>query len=164
MLQRTLLALAAFTCLAAQAHEVTKPSGARAVVAPAKANGSGVVLRYEVPPRIELHQAANVTLRLSGVDASDASVEIRAPAGLAVAPPAAAVRALPRGVETTLVLSVTPTAHGVHYLDVFTRQHGRLTAQSIAISTGTATPQHLKRAGTAQTTPSGERIVSLPAQ
>lgn len=165
-MQRTLIALtAALACTAAHADESVKPAAARATatVAPAKHNGSGIVLAYEAPARAELNQASVLTLRLSGIAAEGASIELRAPAGLTVTPSGGTI-ALPRGVETTLALSVTPTAHGVHYLDVFTRQNGRISAHSIAVSTGTATTQHLKRAGSAQTTPSGERIVSLPAR
>ena len=164
MLQRTILAIAAvLACTGAVAHDGAKSAAVRSAPAAAKPNGSGVALRYEVPARVELNRPVTLTLRLSGVDSSDAAVEIRVPAGLSVTP-APAATALARGVETTLTLAVTPTAHGVHYLDVFTRQHGRLTAHSIAVSTGTSTTQHLKRAGNVQATPSGERVVSLPAQ
>lgn len=165
MLQRTILALAAVLAFTgAGAHEAAKTAPAeRGVLAAAKPNGSGIALRVQAPARVGLDQPAAVTLRLSGIDATDASVEIRAPAGLAVTPAPATV-ALPRGVETTLTLSVVPTAHGVHYLDVFTRQHGRVSAHSIAVTTGTSTTQHLKATGSAQTTPSGERVISLPAQ
>jgi hypothetical protein len=165
MLQRTILALAAvLACTGVGAREADKAAPAdRGALAAAKPNGSGIALRVQAPARVDLGQPATVTLRLAGVDAPDASVEVRAPAGLTITPSPAAV-ALPRGVETTLTLSVVPTTHGVHYLDVFTRQHGRLTAHSIAVSTGTATTQHLKATGTVQTTPAGERVISLPAQ
>jgi len=71
--------------------------------------------------------------------------------------------ALPRDRETTLELRVTPQADGVHYLDVFTTQNGRSSAQSVALKVGNAVAA-MKRNGAAQTTPSGEKIISLPAQ
>lgn len=145
-------------------HKAAKQGGW--TVAPAKPQGSGIVLRYDVPARLSVGQAAPVRLRFSRVSADDARVELKVPDGVSVTladGSAATSVALPRDRETTLELRVTPKNDGVHYLDVFTTQNGRSSAQSVALRVGSAAAA-MKRNGAAQTTPSGERVISLPAQ
>jgi hypothetical protein len=145
-------------------HRATKQG--RWSIAPDKPNGSGVQLRYDVPARLSVGQTATVRLRFDRVSADGARVELKAPDSvtitLADGSDAASV-ALPRERETTIDLRVTPQADGMHYLDVFTTQGGRSSAQSVALKVGSASAA-MKRNGQAQTTPSGEKIISLPAQ
>jgi len=134
--------------------------------APSKPSGSGVRLRYEVPARLNVGQTATVRLRFDRVAAEGARVELKAPPGVTmtlVDGGDASGVALPRGRDTTLELRVTPQTDGVHYIDVITTQDGRGGAQSVALKVGTGAPQ-LKQHGAAQTTPSGEKVISLPAQ
>ena len=133
--------------------------------AAAKPNGSGVRLAYNVAP-MQPGRVGSVQLRLSGVTADDARVEWRAPAGGVVtsaAVGAATSMSLPRGQVTTQLLDVTAAADGMAYLDVFTTQGGRTTAQSVPLKVGSGAIV-LKREGTAQTMPSGEKVISLPSQ
>jgi hypothetical protein len=145
-------------------HKAIK-QGAWTVV-PAKPQGSGIVLRHDVPTRLSVGQTATVRLRFDRVIADGARVELKAPDNVTITladGSAATSVALPRDRETTLELRVTPQADGVHYLDVFTTQNGRSSAQSVALKIGSAAAA-MKRNGAAQTTPSGEKIISLPAQ
>lgn len=135
-------------------------------LAPAKPQGSGIVLRHDVPTRLSVGQTATVRLRFDRVSADGARVELKAPDGVTITladGSAATSVALPRDRATTLELRVTPQADGVHYLDVFTSQNGRSSAQSVALKVGTAAAA-MKRNGVAQTTPAGEKVISLPAQ
>jgi hypothetical protein len=70
---------------------------------------------------------------------------------------------LQRGESRTLNIDVPPQADGVHYLDVVTTQAGRTSVQSVPLKVGSGRAA-LKPEGRPQTTPSGEKIISLPAQ
>lgn len=134
-----------------------------------KANGSGIRLHYRVAPAMQPGQPGSVELRFSGISESDARAEWRAPAGSVMTDsrggPASASNSasLPAGQTTTVQLQVTPAADGRAWLDVFTSQGGRSSAQQIPLQVGSGTLL-LKREGTVMTTPSGERIISLPSQ
>jgi hypothetical protein len=133
--------------------------------AAAKHNGSGVRLDYSVPAALSPGRTGSVQLRFSGVSGDDARVEWRAPAGSSVSSAslgAATSMALPRGQVTTVLLDVTPTADGMAYLDVFTSQGGRTSAQQVPLKVGSGAVV-LKRDGAAQTSPSGEKVISLPS-
>lgn len=133
--------------------------------AAAKHNGSGIRLSYIVPAGMQPGQSARVQLQFSGVTADDASVEWRGPAGSNVSSAqlgAASSMALPAGQVTAISLDITPAADGMAYLDVFTSQGGRGSAQSVPLKVGSGAV-HLKREGTMQTAPSGEKVISLPS-
>ncbi|MEO6362890.1 MAG: hypothetical protein ABIO71_06650 [Caldimonas sp.] len=133
--------------------------------ASAKANGSGVRLSYNVPLALLPGRTGSVQLQFSGVTGDDARVEWRAPEGSSVSSAVlgtATSMALPRGETTTVLLDVTPAADGMAYLDVFTTQGGRTTAQSVPLKVGTGAIR-LKREGTLLTSPSGEKVISLPS-
>ncbi len=130
-----------------------------------KHNGSGIRLEYSVPTTFSPGRTGTVQLRFSGVTADDARVEWRAPAGGSVSSAAlgaATSLALPRGEVTTVLLDVTPAADGMAYLDVFTSQGGRTSAQSVPLKVGSGAVS-LKRDGTMQTMPLGEKVISLPS-
>lgn len=133
--------------------------------ATAKHNGSGVRLAYAVPAGLQPGQTGTVELRFSGVTADDARVEWRAPAGASVVSAqagSATSMALPPGQVTTISLDVTVAADGMAYLDVFTTQAGRGSAQSVPIKVGSGAVL-LKREGAMQTGPAGEKVISLPS-
>lgn len=132
----------------------------------AKANGSGIALRYRVPANLQPGQPADIELEFSGVTAADAAAQWRAPAGSAMTAAqgsTATSTTLPPGQTTTVRLTITPSADGMAYVDVFTSQNGRTSAQSVPLKVGTGQVV-LKREGSAMTTPSGERVISLPSQ
>ncbi|MEO7057470.1 MAG: hypothetical protein ABI281_00305 [Caldimonas sp.] len=133
--------------------------------AASKHNGSGVRLAYAVPAGLQPGQTGTVELRFSGVTDDDARVEWRAPAGgsaVSAQTGTATSMALPRGQVTTLALDVSVAADGMAYLDVFTTQAGRGSAQSVPIKVGSGAVL-LKRDGAMQTGPAGEKVISLPS-
>lgn len=132
---------------------------------PRKHNGSGVQLNYSVPAGLQAGQTIAVQLQFSGITQDDASVEIKAPAGVGLVAASGSLparMALPRGRATALTLQVTPAADGLQYLRVFSSQGGRSTVQLIPLKVGTGQVQ-LKSNGAAQTTPTGEKVISLPS-
>lgn len=138
------------------------------VAAARKHNGSGVELSYTVPATLTAGQAAEVQLRFNDVKKDDASVKITAPAGVALASTTsnAALNAdmvLPRGQTTVVTLQVTPSADGLQYLNVFTTQSGRSSAQSIPLQVGSSANK-LEASGKPETTPAGEKVISLPSK
>jgi len=172
-LLRVGVALGCVLSLTAQADTAspsnTKPmakSNTHWVQAASKHNGSGIRLRYSVPATAQPGQAATVQLQFSGVVADDASVELRAPEGATLVgvdgAPLSRVE-LPRGQLTSLVLHVTPSVEGEQSIDVFTTQAERSSAQSVPLKVGKG-GRVLKASGTPQTTPTGEKVISLPAQ
>jgi hypothetical protein len=153
---------------AAPAAQPASKAKAKWIKAAQKHNGSNIQLSYQVPANLSAGQTVAVQLRFAGITQDDASVRITAPAGmqLASANGSAALgtgMALPRGRTTELVLQVTPGANGLEYLNVFTAQGGRSSAQSIPLQVGN-TKQALKTTGKPETTPSGEKVISMPSQ
>lgn len=130
--------------------------------APAKHNGSGIRLAYRVPAGLQPGQPGTVQLQFSGAGSDDARAEWRVGNGVAALAPAALSVALPRGEVTTVSVVVTPSADGTAFLDVFTSQAGRTSAQSVPLKVGSGAVA-LKRDGAAQTMPSGEKVISLPS-
>lgn len=128
-----------------------------------KHNGSGVQVRYNVPAALQAGQPSTVRLRFSTVsDAAGAVAEIKAPAGVTLSG-AAGPLTLPQGRATTVDMQATAAADGQYFVDVLTTQAGRTSVQSIPLQVGDAKPQ-LKTTGKPETTPSGEKVISLPSQ
>ncbi len=132
---------------------------------PIKPNGSGVRLRYTVASGLHPGQTAIVQLEFSGVRSDGARAEWRAPVGTAVSSTQlgnVTSIALPRGQATVVSLQVTPSADGMAYLDVFTTQGGRGTAQSVPLAVGSGKVL-LQQEGVTKVTPTGEKVISLPS-
>lgn len=128
-----------------------------------KHNGSGVQVRYSVPASLQAGQPSTVRLQFSTVsDAAGAVAEIKAPAGVTLTG-AAGPLTLTQGRPTTVDLQATAAADGQYFVDVLTTQGGRTSVQSIPLQVGDAKPQ-LKTTGKPETTPSGEKVISLPSQ
>lgn len=143
-----------------------KPQGW--VTAPPKPNGSGVVLKYSAPEAIKTGEVATVKLQFSNVvSATGARLEVRAsdPAvkvvveGGTLAGPLTMVR----GDFRELQVQVSSAVDGLYYLSVFTTQDGRFTATSIPLRVGSGESRQ-KAQGKVLTTPSGEKVVSLPGK
>jgi hypothetical protein len=138
----------------------------RFVVAPQKHNGSGITMSYHAPEQLKPGVAATVQIKFTRVTSSDAQVELHAQGselqvtrnGHLITGP----MALEVGKAQLIEVQVTGS-EGMHYLSVFTRQHGRSSTQGIALKVGQGAIK-LKPNGTVQTTPSGERVISLPSQ
>jgi hypothetical protein len=134
------------------------------VTAARKHNGSGVTMSYSVPKVLNAGQMATVQIRLSNVKKTDASVKVTPPASVTLTGNTSVVTgmALPLG-STTVTLQVTPSVDGLEYLNVFTTQGGRTSVQAIPLQVGSAPPA-LKTQNKIETTPDGEKVISLPAQ
>jgi len=138
------------------------------VTAPPKPNGSGVVLKYSAPEALKPGEVATVKLQFSNVQAATgARLELRAsdPAvkmvveGGTVTGPITMVR----GDFRELEVQVSSAVDGLYYLSVFTTQDGRFTATSIPLRVGSGESKQ-KVQGKVLTTPSGEKVVSLPGK
>jgi hypothetical protein len=136
------------------------------MLAPAKAGGSGVSLRYAVPRAISAGETVLVRLQLADVVADGAQVEVRpGDPSLQLLPDGAGPGGpitLVRGETRELELQVAARADGLHFLNVFTRQNGRTSAASVPLRVGEvrSKPQRSQ----VQTTPAGEKVISLPSQ
>jgi hypothetical protein len=138
------------------------------VQAPAKANGSGVVLKYSAPEALKLGEVGTVRLQFSNVvAASGARLEVRAsdPAVKVVVEDGTVTGpiTMARGDFRELEVKVSASVNGLYYLSVFTTQDGRFTASSIPLKIGTGESRQ-KPQGSVQTTPSGEKVMSLPGK
>lgn len=138
------------------------------VTAPPKTNGSGVVLKYSAPEAIKPGETATVKLQFSNVQAaagarlevraSDPAVKVVIEGGTVTGPVTMA-----RGSFREMEVQVSAAVDGLYYLSVFTTQDGRFTATSIPLRVGSAESKQ-KVQGKVQTTPSGEKVVSLPGK
>lgn len=138
------------------------------VTAAPKPNGSGVVLKYSAPEAIKPGEVATLRLQVSNVvAATGARLELRAsdPAvnvvveGGTVTGPITMVR----GDFRELEVQVSSAVDGLYYLNVFTTQEGRFTASSIPLRVGSGESKQ-KTQGKVLTTPSGEKVISLPGK
>lgn len=179
---KPLLALAMLLALAGiTAHADTAPAG-KTAVKPAKAaatatgwvtprqkhNASGLLLRHLPVSPVKAGQRAQVALVLSGITAEDgAQVELRGsdPAMVLTLQgnPVTAPLQLSPGQMRRLDIEVLNAPEGLHYVNVFMTQRGRSNVVAIPVSVGHGRALQ-KPHGQVQTTPSGERIVVLPAQ
>ena len=135
--------------------------------APMKANSSGLVLRYAAPDTLKAGQATPVRIELSGAASDGASVELRASSpDIVITQDGREVQgpiALARGATRTLDLLVTAPADGAHHLTVLMSQGGRSSVSAVPLKVGTGAVSR-KTEGTVQVTPSGERVISMPAK
>lgn len=146
--------------MAASRQPVAKAQTGALTLAPSKHNGSGVALRYGTPTGLQPGAAGRVQVQLSNVTAVDgARVEVRSVATGATL----LSTTLQRG-ETRLVdIDVPPQPDGMQYLSVVTTQAGRSSLQSIPLKVGSGRAA-MKVEGQPQTTPTGEKVISLPSQ
>lgn len=155
---------AARSATAQSGEPIPMPVARKWVEAPSKPNGSGIRVRYSVPDVVQPGQLTPVQIELSNVQAG-AEVQWRLPNG-------STGTSMPRGPDTYMALTpgqpnvitvnVVPAADGTVYLDVFTRQNGRSSAQSVPLKVGSGKVT-LQQPGTAKPAPGGERVISLPS-
>lgn len=174
-MKSTLLWIAAAAALAPAQADTSLDTSAKPLTASSasaagtrtKANASGLTVRYNVPAGLRAGQKAVVQVVISGARASDASVQLAGDsAALSVltidgVKPTGPV-ALAPGAERRMDVEVSASSDGIHYLNVILTQNGRRSASAVALRVGTGSVS-MKREGQLQTTPSGERIISLPA-
>ncbi len=165
------LAVATTPALAADAKATAQPgklapleAPIKWVEAPSKPSGSGIRLRYSVPDVIQAGQLVPVQIELANVRPG-AEVQWRLPGGstgTTMPGGAGSFMALTPGQPNVITVNVMPTADGTVYLDVFTRQNGRGSAQSVPLKVGSGKVT-LKQEGVARTGPGGEKVISLPS-
>lgn len=142
-----------------------QPASSEALARPAqKPNGSGVDVRYRVLDKPVIGQSTRVEIVFAKVDdANGASLQLSTDPGLRLDGPDSV--SLPAGETTTLTVSVVPQQDGLAYLNVFTRQRGRVSSTSIAIQTGSAAAQSKKAGpGKLKDAPGGDKILSMPVK
>jgi hypothetical protein len=103
-----------------------------------------------------------LTIRVSMASSADAQVTMRAGDGLILNNPDQ-VLSVQAGQSAEYTITVVPQTEGRFYLNLFSVAAGRGSANAIAVQVGKGVVQ-LKPTGKVQVTPSGERIISVPAQ
>lgn len=144
-------------------HSVGKASKAQKngfTTLPSKKGGSGVDIAY----RIEGTPAVGspMTIRIQTNSPFNAQTTLRAGEGLLLNDPDQVLQSQ-AGQRTEHTVTVVPQAEGRFYLNVFSVANNRGGASAIAVQVGKGAVQ-LKSAGKVQVMPSGERIISVPAQ
>ncbi len=141
------------------ARDAGAPRTAMKPLAPRKAN---IEVQFRIDGTPRLGEALPITLSFVGItDPAGATVRFTADAGLSL--PAAYLSKLPlsRGqTAPTLTVPVTPMAEGLAYLNVFTTQGGKTSANSVPVQVGKAAAS--KPGGELKSTPSGDRILIVP--
>jgi hypothetical protein len=139
------------------------------IIAPQKHNNSGIELRYKLGSQPKAGQPVTVELEFSGVAADDAHIQMRLDPALAPSATAALQKnadgfrlPLSKSQANTQMMTVTPNADGMYFIQMQMTQAGRTSAASIAIQVGDG-PVATPTLGEVQTTPSGERIIMMPA-
>jgi hypothetical protein len=166
-------------CMAASAHadafHATPAANTKSKTAAAdswttarqKHNASGLELRYRAPATVKPGAGAALALSISGVTAEGAQVELKGsdPAMriLLGGRPVSGPVALAAGESRRLDLEVLDAPEGLQQVAVYLTQNGRTSVVSVPVKVGQG--QQLQKAqGEAHTTPSGEKVISLPAQ
>lgn len=107
------------------------------VAAPAKVNGSGIVVSYRIVGEPKVGLATTISLSFGGVvDPAGAQVRFASDGGLALGSGTPTVLDLTRGGPSTIDVVVTPMSLGRFYLNVFTAQHGARSAVSVPVQVG----------------------------
>lgn len=130
--------------------------------APRKSNGSGIEVQFRIDGAARIGEALPIALSFDGVtDTVGARVRFTVDAGLSLPPAYAGEFPLQAGAAApTLAVPVTPTSDGLAYLNVFTTQHGVTSVSSVAVQVGKSAA--LKLRGELKSTPSGDKILTIP--
>ncbi|MGJ7523246.1 hypothetical protein ACSFA0_22380 [Variovorax sp. LT1P1] len=140
------------------------PRQAMKPAAPRKSNGSGIEVQFRIDGAARIGEALPIALSFDGVtDTTGARVRFTVDAGLSLPAAYAGEFTLPAGASSqTLTVPVTPTSEGLAYLNVFTTQHGLTSVSAIAVQVGKTGA--LKPQGDLKSTPSGDKILSIPVR
>jgi hypothetical protein len=151
----TLLALSLAALAHASAETTPDTSAGKVALAAAKARkngftplaakkgGSGVAMAYRIEGTPSV--GSPLTIRVTMGSSADAQVTLRA------------------GQSAEYTITVVPQSEGRFYLNMFSVAAGRGSATSIPVQVGKGAVQ-LKPSGNVQVMPSGERVISVPAQ
>jgi hypothetical protein len=140
------------------------------VNSPQKHNNSGISMRYRIDGEMAVGKPVMISLEFAGATATDASVLITPPAGLAVGmleglqlTKEGYVIALAAGEITARTVSFTPYAEGEHFIGFRLAQNGRGSAAGIMLRLGSKV-QEKASPGKIVTTESGEKLLVMPAK
>ncbi len=133
-----------------------------------KHNGSGVQLRYRILSEPRVGQAVRVQIELAS--GGEALASLRVDKSLNLNAGAAWQKSstgldmpLTKPGKTYQTVVVTPDSDGLHFIYLTTTQDSKTSVASIAIRVGDA-PIAAPTIGEKVTTPSGEKIISMPAK
>ena len=150
----------------AKSGGVTKAGYSRVT---AKKSGSGVAFQYKLLGKPTVGQALRISVLYDGVTSTaGAKATLRADSGLTM-DGSVQEKSLVRGVgkqaqqSNAQEISVTPTAEGLFYVNVFTEQAGRSAAAAIPVRVGDK-PLNLPTVGEVKTDASGAKVISMPAK
>lgn len=139
------------------------------ITAPRKHNNSGIELRYKLGGLAKVGQPMTVQLDFFGVVTDDAQVQLRLDPALRPLATDGFQKSgngfslfLNKSQANAQTITVTPNAEGMHFIQMQMTQAGRSSAASIAIQVGDG-PVATPTLGEVQTTPSGEKIIVMPA-
>jgi hypothetical protein len=128
----------------------------------AKKGGSGVKVAYRIENAGQPNAPVQVTLEFSGVSAPEgATASIAGEAPALVSAPASL--ALAAGQTRSVNVTLTAPNDGTFFINVTTVQSGRPSVVQVPVRIG-AGGVKLQKQGTEQTTPGGERVISLPSK
>jgi hypothetical protein len=164
----SLLVLALIACAQATSADTDPHSAPSARNSPttgfvpmaSKKGSAGVDLAYRLDSTPEVGKPLTVHIQM--FSRIDAQATVQAGEGLQLVAPEQVMHAL-ADVRTDHTVAVVPQAEGRFYISVFSNARGRSSASAIAVQVGKGAVQ-LKSAGKVQVMPSGERIISVPAQ
>lgn len=143
-------------------HDCAPSGKTRWISAPQKYNGSGVDTRYRLGGTPALGQLLPISVELSRITApAGAKVKYSTTPGLQLV---STPDLLPLSLDALTIhaLKVIPQAEGLHYVHVFTEQEGKSSVIAIPVQVGKAT--NLPSQGQLKTTPSGDKVISMPAR
>jgi hypothetical protein len=160
--------------LQANQSQLTKKASSKDgwTIARSKHNGSGIVTRYKIQgtPQIGQPVVIDISFSAAGSESAQAKVEVRPSEKLGLAVPASMSKtetgsqmSLFKTKDTSTRLTVTPQSEGLHQLVIKTVRDGRASVVSIPVLVG-ALPASQPTLGEKQTTPSGEKIIVMPAK
>ena len=158
-----LVGLSAVSGCSAGTPAPLKADGRGFVQTTAKRGGSGVNVAYRIEGAApQPNVPARITVQLSGVTALEGaavSFSAEAPAWLQ----SAAALSVKPNQTSTASLQLTAPSDGTYYVNVLTTQAGRSSIVQIPVKVGSGAAK-LEKHGREQTTPGGERVISLPAK
>jgi hypothetical protein len=128
---------------------------------PAKKSGNGVALSYRIEGAAKVGSPLTIVIEMNSPRA--AQVTLRAPEELQLSAPDQVLRSQ-AGQRAQHTITVVPQAEGRFYLNLFSVANNRAGASAIAVQVGSAKATQPAPSGKVQVTPSGERIISVPAQ
>jgi hypothetical protein len=134
----------------------------------AKKGGSGIGVQYRLLSKPAVGQPLRIALFYDGINGEDAKVSLKPDAQLSMVSGTAERTLRPSNAKGSSAansheITVTPSAEGLFYVNVFTEQGGRPSAAAVTVRVGDK-PLVMPTTGTVKTEANGQRVISTPAQ